>query len=110
MKNNFCESFDARPLHAVRAAAVGLVALLGACSEAPDDPWEDASEEAFETLEQAPFDSNDIRVTAGSAMVVAYERTLADGDRFEYCGLIVRKANGDFRAGQPATSRQIAVL
>ncbi len=39
-------------------------------------------------------------------MVVAYERTLADGDRFEYCGLIVRKANDPgFRAGSPETSR-----
>lgn len=97
---------------------VSLAAFMGACSgdsldsseddslDSSEDDSLDASEEEVGSLEQALFDSDDIRTTAGSAMINAYDLTLGDGDRFEYCGLIVRKTNGDFRAGRPTTTRE----
>jgi len=90
-----------------RGWAIGIVlsAATSGCLSQDEIDGEDLQEQALGQLEQALYDSSDIRTTAGSAMVDAYFATLADGDAFEYCGLIVKKPAGDFRAGAPKTSR-----
>jgi hypothetical protein len=88
-----------------------LVALLvcgvaASCASSDDDPSQDEPEEPeLGVLEQALYDSNDIVTTAGAAMVDAYFATIDAGDFFEYCGLVVQKRDGTFRASPPVTSR-----
>jgi len=79
-------------------------AATSGCLSQDELDGEDLQEPELGQIEQALYESSDIRTTAGSAMVDAYAATLADGDRFEYCGLIVRKAAGGFSAGAPSTS------
>lgn len=88
-------------------AIIGIVLSAGTsgCLSQDEMDGEDLQDQELGQLEQALYDSSDIRTTAGSAMVDAYFATLADADQFEYCGLIVKKPAGGFRAGAPNTSR-----
>ena len=91
-----------------RAWALGILlssAATSGCLSQDELGDEGLQEPRLGQLEQALYDSSDILTTAGSAMVDAYFATLADEDRFEYCGLIVKKAAGGFSAGAPKTSQ-----
>lgn len=57
-------------------------------------------------ISEALYDSVDQHWTARLALREAQRSTIAGGRRFEYCGLVVRKANGQYRAGYPTTNSQ----
>lgn len=108
-----------KPWEVLSAMFVVLSVACGASegasrgSDSDDDAHDDAHDDAafdeeapFELgqLEQALYESTDIRTTAGAAMVDAYHETLADGDLYEYCGLIIKVSATKFRASAPETS------
>jgi len=80
--------------------AVVASALASACVY---DTTGDDSEQTG-AVASALYDSADQVTTARLAMRDAQAQTRANGNRWEFCGLIVRKANGQFRAGAPTTS------
>lgn len=55
-------------------------------------------------VSSALYDSVDQVTTARLAMRDAQALTRANGNQWEFCGLIVRKSNGQYRAGAPTTS------
>lgn len=99
-----CARLDSKAREALVALFVALSAACGSPESADDEILSD--EEELGQLEQPLYESNDIRTTAGAAMVDAYYETLADGDLYEYCGLIVKVSATKFRASAPETSNQ----
>lgn len=72
--------------------------LLGACVAGCS-----ADAESVGTLDAALYDASTQDATALLAMRAAFEEMVAGGNNSEYCGLIVRKTNGQYRAGAPET-------
>lgn len=88
-----------------RRAVVACAAGALACGCAYETGDGDASDgESWGEVSNALYDSADQVTTARLAMRDAQARTRANGNRSEFCGLIVRKSNGQYRAGAPTTS------
>ncbi|MFC1642255.1 DUF4329 domain-containing protein [Myxococcota bacterium] len=81
---------------------VFAVLLIPGCAFEVGEQGTEAEEVAGAT--SALYDSADQTTTARYAMRQAQAMTVATGNQYEYCGLIVRKANGQYRAGYPTTS------
>jgi proteasome lid subunit RPN8/RPN11 len=76
-----------------------------ACAYDTDAAYDTETGEEEVAEESAPlYDSSDQHWTGRLALREAQRLTVAGGSRFEYCGLVVRKANGQYRAGYPTTS------
>ncbi len=77
---------------AVLGAAAGL---LAGCSGHELEETATATEALYDAATQDD--------TALLAMRDAFDQMIGSGNLYEYCGLIVRKTNGQYRAGAPVT-------
>jgi proteasome lid subunit RPN8/RPN11 len=83
-------------MKAIKWAVLGIAASLSAGCSGQDR--EDTS-----TSTEALYDAATQDATATLAMRDAFDQMIGTGNLYEYCGLIVRKANGQYRAGAPVT-------
>ncbi len=103
------------------SALVMLAALtLTACGAGEEEPGGYGEDDGFAwevddlaTAEQALFDTSTIDATAKQALLAAGVVTVASqwdplgiGAQVEFCGLVVKKANGSYRAGAPTTQNR----
>jgi len=63
----------------------------------------ETSEEETQETSDALYDSPQLTGSGVLALHAAQALTQANGNAWEYCGLVVRKANGEYRAGAPVT-------
>ena len=72
--------------------------LLSGCA------YETGGEAETKQWTEALYDSVDQVTTARLAMRDAQSLTVSNNNNWEFCGLIVRKTNGQYRASTPTTS------
>ncbi|WP_437284999.1 DUF4329 domain-containing protein [Sorangium sp. So ce406] len=65
--------------------------------------YEAAEEEETQEISSPLYDSPQLVGSGVLALHAAQNLTRANGNNREYCGLVVRKANGQYRAGSPVT-------
>ena len=97
---------------AFSVVALGTAVVLSACGGGADGDTtaDEAYEEELESVAEPLFDASTIDETAkqallsaGAASVLSQFDPLGIFAQVEYCGLIVKKANGTYRAGAPVT-------
>jgi proteasome lid subunit RPN8/RPN11 len=89
--------------HAGVRALVGAAFALLAAVVSSGCIHEAAEEEKTEESASALYDSPQLVGSGVLALQAAQNLTQANGNLWEYCGLVVRKANGQYRAGAPVT-------
>lgn len=81
------------------ALVASMAVSLSGCTLEPA-----SDEELVEEVASPLYESTEQHWTARLALREAQRLTVAGGSRVEYCGLVVRRADGRFRAGYPTHS------